>query len=249
MKNYGLIGYPLSHSFSPDYFAEKFKNLGIDDASYKAFEISDIVSINELIQQHHLLGFNVTIPYKTDIISILDDIDPDAAEIGAVNCVKVLWNDHTFLLKGYNTDYNGFIESIRPLLHSGISKALIIGSGGSSKAVYFALKKEHIPSLILTRHSSSSNHLGYEQLKPEHIQESLLIINTTPLGMYPKIDACPEIPYEYITSAHIVIDLIYNPQETVFLKKAKEQGATVLNGIEMLSRQADISWEIWNKKK
>ncbi|HTN46295.1 MAG TPA: shikimate dehydrogenase [Flavipsychrobacter sp.] len=236
---YGILGYPLSHSFSPAYFKEKFDKLRIQ-ASYRIFELENIHLFPDLLKSHpYLCGLNVTIPHKQTVIEHLDTLSDAAAAVGAVNCIDI----REGLLRGYNTDVIGFEKSLRPLLKNRHRKALILGNGGASLAVQFVLKKLEISYLQVSR----SQPLRYEELSEEIIKEHLLIINTTPLGMYPHVEEAPAIPYRHLTSHHLLYDLIYNPEETRFLLQGKEQGAAIKNGFEMLKLQADASWDIWSR--
>lgn len=231
---YGLIGHPLSHSFSKTYFTEKFEREGLD-CEYENYDIDDIALVREL----DLSGFNVTSPYKEAIIPYLDELDPIAAEVGAVNTVKVLPNGR---LIGYNTDVIGFAETV---FGAELQKtALILGTGGASKAVQYALRQLGIRYSIVSR-SIGKGDYQYEELTPEIIQSHLLIVNATPVGMAPNINEAPNLPYDAITPQHTLIDLIYNPDETLFLRKGKEHGAITINGLTMLHAQAEASWEIW----
>jgi shikimate dehydrogenase len=241
MRQFGIIGYPLTHSFSPAYFNEKFAREQIA-ANYQALPITNIEQLpNILIQNPLLCGFNVTIPYKTTIIPYLHSISEDARQIDAVNCVKIIEGK----MYGYNTDHIGFTESLRPLINQQHYKALILGNGGSAQAVKFALQQFNIEYLIVTR-KKSPHTISYQQVDRNIIQQHNLIINTTPQGMYPNVDECPLIPYQYIGAQHLLFDLIYNPAETLFLRKGKQQNAAVKNGMEMLLLQAEKGWEIWN---
>lgn len=247
-KIYGLIGYPLTHSFSQTFFNQKFESEKIN-ARYINFELKEIGLIEEiLIEYPNLRGFNVTIPYKEQIFNYLDAVDSEAQAIGAVNVVKIYRQpDGSVSLKGYNSDYTGFADSIRPLINPEIhKKALVLGSGGASKAVTHALRSMNIEPVIVSR-TSRPGMLTYEELSHDVIDEHKVIVNTTPLGMYPHTDECPPIPYHYLTADHICYDLLYNPDVTLFMKRAAEQGASVKNGLEMLLLQAFISWNIWNK--
>lgn len=245
-KLYGLIGERLKHSFSKDYFNQKFISEGID-AQYINFELEDINQLMELISEYpNLDGLNVTLPYKEQIISFLDEIDPVAAEIGAVNVVK-FYKDHTgniIKLRGFNSDAIAFEQSLSPYLQPEHRHALILGSGGASKAVQYALKQLNITFDIVSR-TKTSHTLAYEELTRAVLNNAKIIINTTPLGMYPNVNTYPELPYKAIKQDHICYDLIYNPDETQFLKKAKLQGATTINGLQMLLLQAFKSYEIW----
>ena len=239
MRHFGLIGYPLTHSFSPDYFKKKFKIIGVKHTDYKSFELHELNSIRKLVKTNDLSGFNVTIPHKQSIIPYLDKLTPEANAIGSVNCVKVVEGK----LIGYNTDEFGFSTSLTRLIgDKTIEKAIILGNGGSSKAVQHALKQMKIDYSIVSR----SGDLNYNNLSPSFIRTCQLIVNTTPLGIFPNMDEHPEIPYEAITSNHFAFDLIYNPSETAFLRKCSLAGAAIKNGQEMLEFQADKSWEIWN---
>ncbi len=237
----GLIGYPLSHSFSPTYFAEKFKELNIQDSEYLAYSIDEIDKINEIFNLG-VTGLNVTIPYKEQVIAFLDELSAEAAEIGAVNTIKV----ENSRKVGYNTDVYGFQASLlKQLGDVKIGKALILGSGGASKAVRFVLKNMGIDYKIVSR---KKNYLNYLNLNNKIIQDHKLIVNTTPLGMYPHVDNCPLIPYEGLTEQHFLYDLVYNPEKTLFLMKGESAGSNIKNGNDMLVLQAEKSWEIWNQK-
>ncbi len=245
MDIYGLIGYPLGHSFSKDFFNEKFKNEGIN-AEYRNFEIKDLSPLREIIDSHpSLKGFNLTIPYKEQIIEYLDEITPEAKAIGAVNVVKVVRRGNDTILKGYNSDIVGFRQSIEPLLDRMHTKAIVLGTGGAAKAIIGALHSMNIETKIVSRYRRPGC-IRYEDLDEETVREYNVVINCTPVGMYPNADVCPMIPYEAINSRSILYDLIYNPDETLFLKKGKEKGAIVKNGLEMLLLQAYENWNIWN---
>lgn len=239
MALYGLIGYPLTHSFSPAYFNNKFEKQGID-ATYRAFPLAHINDLPALIEQHSdLEGLNVTIPYKELVIPYLDAIDPAAKTIEAVNCIRIKNGVRT----GYNTDYKGFLDSLKPLLKHQHTQALILGSGGASKAIQYALQQLGIMYRLVSR--SGENDYTYLQLTDDIIDSHKLIINTTPLGMYPNTDASPLIPYHAIGYQHLLYDLVYNPTETKFLLMGKKQRAAIKNGYEMLTLQAEASWNIW----
>ncbi|MBS1689363.1 MAG: shikimate dehydrogenase [Bacteroidetes bacterium] len=240
---FGIIGYPLSHSFSPAYFSKKFAAQRID-ATYTAYPLRTVGEYPALLKIHpELLGLNVTLPYKETIISYLDELDDTARGIGAVNCIHI--NDG--VQKGYNTDAIGFEKSLLPLLRNHHIEALILGTGGSSKAVAYVLRKLGISHTKVSR-KPKGNMLGYEQLSVDVMQRHKLIINTTSAGMYPNMNDAPAIPYKLLDKECLLYDLIYNPAETKFLALGKEQGATIKNGYEMLQLQADASWEIWNRK-
>ena len=247
MKKYGLLGYPLGHSFSRNYFNQKFEAEKID-AEYLNFEIPEIKEIKNVIKENpELNGLNVTIPYKEQVIPYLDDLDEDARLIGAVNVIK--FSKGLFgkvKLKGYNSDIIGFKQSIEPLLKEHHRKALILGTGGASKAVFQGLKQLGVASTFVSRKAKEFC-ITYEEITPKVMEQYTVIVNTTPLGMYPNVNACPDIPYDLLTSDHLLYDLLYNPDETLFMRKGKEKGAVVKNGLEMLLLQAFAAWEIWQK--
>jgi shikimate dehydrogenase len=240
VKLFGLVGKSLKHSFSRDYFLDKFKAEGNRDADYQFFEIDDIRTFPEIIKlMPKLYGLNVTIPYKSSIIPYLQEMDERAKRIGAVNTIQFLPNG---LLKGWNTDYLGFRDSLLPLLKPHHTTALIFGDGGASKAIQVVLRDLSIAYTVISRNGDTP----YKDVDAGMIKEHLLLINCTPLGMHPDTKSCVDIPFEAITSSHLVYDLVYNPEETLFLKKAKKQGAVVKNGLEMLHLQAEAAWKIWN---
>ena len=247
MQKYGLIGYPLKHSFSIGYFNEKFRSEGVD-AEYVNFEIPSINDFMEVIEENpNLSGLNVTIPYKEQVIPFLDSLDTDTAKIGAVNVIKIIRQPKGKVkLVGYNSDIIGFTQSIQPLLLPSHKKALLLGTGGASKAVFHGLKNLGIESVFVSR-THKPGMLTYEELTPEVMAEYTVIVNCTPVGMYPKVDFCPNIPYEYLTPNHLLYDLLYNPNVTLFMKKGEERGAITKNGLEMLLLQAFAAWEIWHK--
>lgn len=248
MDKYGLIGYPLGHSFSKSYFNEKFENEGIN-AEYINFEIPTLDSLPEILASNpELKGLNVTIPYKEKVISYLDSISPEARAIGAVNVIRVDHKGNDTYLKGFNSDVIGFTKSIEPLLERFHKKALILGTGGASKAVNFGLKSLGLETVFVSRFERPGT-IQYSQITPDIIQEYNVIVNCTPCGMYPHIDECPQLPYEAMTSKNILYDLLYNPDETLFMKKGAQHGATVKNGLEMLLLQAFASWELWHNKE
>ncbi|MDE6537804.1 MAG: shikimate dehydrogenase [Muribaculaceae bacterium] len=245
MRNFGLIGFPLGHSFSKRYFTEKFKSQNID-AHYELYPLAEISLLSELLDKvENLCGLNVTIPYKQDVFTFLNDIDESAKEIGAVNTIKISNIGGVKKLKGFNTDYIGFTETLLPLLRPDIKKGLVLGTGGASKAVVYALKSLGITPTLVSR-ISGNGILSYSELTPEIMEDNLLIVNTTPLGMYPNVATAPEIPYSLLGPNHICYDLVYNPELTTFMRKSMEQGATVKNGLDMLYGQAEAAWEIWN---
>ncbi len=246
MEKYGLIGYPLVHSFSISYFNEKFKNENID-AVYENYEIPTIEQFPEIIETNpELQGINVTIPYKEKVISYLDSISPEAREIGAVNVIKVVHKGKKIILKGYNSDVIGFTRSIEPLLEPFHKKALILGTGGAAKAIDFGLKSLKLETMKVSR-SDKPGTIRYDQITPDMMKEWNVIVNCTPCGMYPHSDECPNLPYEAMDDHTLLYDLIYNPDETMFMSKGKEHGATVKNGLEMLLLQAFASWEFWHQ--
>lgn len=243
-KIFGLLGKNISYSFSKGYFTEKFLKLGLNDCQYVNFDIQNCGDFPSIISsEKNLKGMNVTIPYKQEIIPFLDELDETAIAIGAVNTIKVL-KDKT--LKGYNTDVLGFEKSIKPLLRSQHKKALILGTGGASKAVAYIFKKKFIDFQFVSRNPTLENEISYESLDEEIIRNHTIIVNCSPLGTSPNIEKYPIIPYKFLNSEHLLFDLIYNPEETVFLSKGKIQGATIKNGLEMLQLQAEESWKIWN---
>ena len=244
MKQFGLIGYPLGHSFSKKFFTEKFERENID-AQYDLFELKHITDFSILIETKDLAGLNVTIPYKQKVIEFLDELDETAAEIRAVNVVKFIHSNDNIILKGYNSDAIGFENSLKPHLKSYHTHALILGTGGASKAVDYVLKKNGIETTFVSR-TKGLNNLTYNELSKDVLDKNLLIINTSPVGTYPHSDECPEIPYEFITERHFLYDLVYNPAETLFLKRGKKHGAQGINGEAMLVGQAQAAWEIWN---
>ncbi len=247
MKTYGLIGYPLEHSFSQKYFTEKFRIENIE-ARYLNFPISDISHFPELLEKHpYLAGLNVTIPYKQQVMEYLDELDPIAREVGAVNVISIKWNNKKPFLTGHNSDIIGFTRSIAPLIKSGHEKALILGTGGASKAVAYSLSQLGLLYRFVSRNPHHPSHVSYDELTPEIIHDYKVIINTTPAGMAPNTHDFPPIPYQGITSGHLAYDLIYNPETTLFMQKCAKEGAIVKNGLEMLHLQAEAAWEMWNE--
>lgn len=241
MKRYGLIGYPLSHSFSQKFFSEKFEKEGVTGCVYENHSISDISAVKALLTQEDIHGLNVTIPYKKAVIDFLTDSSEVVTSIGACNCIDIRGNTIT----GYNTDVIGFERSIKPYLRAHHTHALVFGTGGASAAVAYVLGKLSIPFQYVSR-SGSASALSYEGVTEEVLSTHHLLINTTPLGMYPKVEEHPDIPYQYLTSQHHLYDLVYNPAETKFLEKGRQQNTTTQNGLEMLIIQAEESWRIWN---
>ena len=249
MDKYGLIGYPLKHSFSIVYFNEKFKAENID-AEYVNFEIPRIEEFMEVVEENpNLCGLNVTIPYKEQVIPYLDELDKDTAKIGAVIVINIIRQPKGKVkLVGYNSDIIGFTRSIEPLLKPDVhTHALILGTGGASKAIFRGLENLGIKSSFVSRTKKNDEVMTYEELTPEVMQQYKIIVNCTPVGMYPKVDECPAIPYDQLTTDHLLYDLLYNPDETLFMKKGRAQGATVKNGLEMLLLQAFAAWEIWHR--
>ena len=245
MDKYGLIGFPLGHSFSVSFFNEKFANEGIN-ARYINFEIPNIEDLPEILASTpELKGLNVTIPYKQKVISYIDELSPEARAIGAVNVIRITRKGKNVTLKGFNSDVIGFTRSIEPMLENFHKKALILGTGGASRAIEYGLKSLGLETLFVSR-AKKSGCITYEEVTPELIKEYNVIVNCTPLGMYPKADSCPNLPYEAMDSHNILYDLIYNPDETLFMKKGAEHGATTKNGLEMLLLQAFASWDFWN---
>lgn len=254
MDQYGLIGFPLGHSFSRKFFTEKFATEGID-AEYLNFEIPEAGMLLDVVQSHpQLRGLNCTIPHKQAIIPMLNEMSEEAREIGAVNVIKITRlaepdaQGRTFHLKGFNSDIIGFMESIRPLLKPGHRKALILGTGGASKAIRVGLAKLGLEWKYVSRRPAEGQ-FTYEDITPDIIHEYPVIVNCSPVGMYPHVDECPALPYEAMTSDNLLYDLVYNPLETSFMKRGQEHGATVKNGLEMLHLQAIASWEFWNDLK
>ena len=246
-KILGLIGYPLSHSFSKKYFTEKFEKEEISGYRYELFPIEDISEFPDFLDQNpSIIGLNVTIPYKERILEFINNQDDTSKNIGAVNCIKIDTVNDKKVLTGYNTDTYGFEISLRPLLKPIHKKALILGTGGASKAVEYVLKKLNIESRYVSR-TPRHNILGYKDLDIDIMKEYKIIINTSPIGMYPDIDNAPSLPYKHISKDHLLYDLIYNPQVTKFMQLGLNQGAIVKNGLDMLYGQAEKAWEIWNK--
>lgn len=240
MHKFGLVGKNIAYSFSKKYFTAKFEEMALDDYMYYNFDIQTIADFPTIITEN-LMGLNVTIPYKEQVIPFLDEIDHIAAKIGAVNTIKIKNNK----LKGFNTDAYGFENSIKTILKENHKNALVLGSGGASKAVIYVLEKLKIDYLIVSR-KPSVNEISYQQITSKIMENNTIIINCTPLGTYPESERCPNIPYQYVTDKHLLFDLIYNPSKTKFLLEGEIQGAAISNGLKMLRLQADRSWEIWN---
>ena len=248
MDKYGLIGYPLGHSFSINYFNQKFADEGIN-AKYMNFEIPSIDALAEVLDSNpELKGLNVTIPYKQKVMEFLDQISPEARAIGAVNVIRVTHEGKDIKLKGFNSDVIGFTQSIEPMLEPYHKKALILGTGGASKAIDYGLKSLGLETVFVSRYRRPET-ICYEDITPDVVKEYNVIVNCTPIGMFPKTEECPLLPYEAMDEKNILYDLIYNPDETLFMKMGAEQGASVKNGLEMLLLQAFASWEFWNGKE
>lgn len=246
MDKYGIIGFPLGHSFSPGFFNDKFSNEKID-AVYERFEISQIDLLPEILASNpELRGLNVTIPYKQQIMQYLDELSEEAREIGAVNVVKVKYNGKNVCLKGFNSDVIGFTRSIEPLLEKHHKKALILGTGGASQAVDYGLKQLGLETIKVSRFERPDT-IQYEKITPEIVREYSVIVNCTPIGMYPNTEEFPQLPYEAMDNRTLLYDLIYNPDKTMFMKLGEKQGAVVKNGLEMLLLQAYASWEFWHE--
>jgi shikimate dehydrogenase len=247
MKRFGIIGYPLAHSLSKKYFTEKFEKLGLKDHVYAIFPMENISAFPGLVRDTPgLAGLSVTIPHKETVIPFLNELDETARGIGAVNCIHITGNN----LKGYNTDAFGFRQAIKPFWEPRHERALILGTGGSSKAIAYVLKQLGVPFYFVTRNKAENgpnNVFTYNELDRNIISAFNFIINCTPVGMSPNADTCPPIPYGFVTPDHFCFDLVYNPAETLFLKKAKEKGALTQNGLTMLHQQAEKAWEIWNR--
>lgn len=244
MRLFGLVGYPLSHSFSKFFFTEKFKKENLDDCRYENFELTNIKLFKELkVKNPTLCGLNVTIPYKSSIIPFLSQLHPVAAETGAVNTI-LFSNDAT---KGFNTDVTGFYQTIKDNISSSHHRALVLGTGGSAKAIAYVLRQLKIPYTQVSRNDKVSAML-YSQLTKDIIDSHLLIINCTPAGRYPNINELPPLPYHYLSENHFLYDLNYNPAETLFLREGLKQGTQIKNGMEMLIKQAEASWQIWNNE-
>jgi len=247
-KLYGLIGFPLTHSYSEKYFNDKFRDRNITNVDYKSFDIPDIKLVKDIINEKpNLCGLNVTFPYKEAILKYVDEIERDAQLIGASNLIKIIRKDQQIKIVAYNSDVYGFKKSISPLLKPYHKKALIIGKGGAAKAAKYVLAQFGIGVSFVSRSPYISNQMSYSQIDRFILDEHKILINASPIGMFPNTNELPDIPYNLLTKEHLVFDMIYNPEETRFLKMAKKQGATTINGLSMFHNQADRSWEIWNK--
>lgn len=246
MRTFGLIGFPLSASFSKQFFADKFKTEGIKDCKYELHPVPQAKDMLDLIEADPLLcGLNVTIPHKVSVMPFMTELDDAAEKIGAVNCISIDQSGDKPHLKGYNTDVYGFEESLKPLLKAHHKKALIFGDGGAAMAVKYVFNKLQIPFISVVRNAHPDAVL-YSSVTKDVLEEYTILVNTTPLGMFPNIDSFPPIPYQHLSEQHLAYDLVYNPEETQFLAKAKAQGAAIKNGLEMLHLQAERSWDIWN---
>lgn len=249
MKTFGIIGYPLGHSFSAQYFSHKFQEEHID-ACYHLFPLPQVEAFRQLIQEHDLTGLNVTLPYKEQIIPYLDDLDETARAIGAVNVIRF----HNGRLTGYNTDVIGFCNSLKPLLHPRHTQALVLGTGGAAKAVKYGLTTLGIQATYVSRTKkriqiagNETETITYQELTPEIIAAHTLIVNCTPLGMFPDTAACAPIPYNLLTAQHLLYDVVYNPEKTLFLQHGEQQGCRIQNGMPMLTGQAEAAWRIWTE--
>jgi shikimate dehydrogenase len=248
MKIYGLIGFPLGHSFSKGYFTEKFSRESINDSIYKNFPIEEVSILTSLVESTpSLMGLNVTIPYKEQVIPFLDELSEAATAIGAVNTIKITRKNNEFRMKGFNTDVNGFQKSLEFYEIEVPTKTLVLGAGGAAKAVNWVLKKYNTSIYVVTRNPLTDNHLSYSDVSESGLSEFKLIINTTPLGMYPSINSLPELPYDTLQNNQTLFDLVYNPLETAFLREGKKRNCKIINGLHMLEQQAEESWRIWNK--
>lgn len=246
MRTFGLIGFPLKQSFSQKYFTQKFSDLNIE-ACYENYSIPAIEGLTEILDsESNLAGLNVTIPYKKRVLAYLDELDEIAKEVGAVNVIKITTQEGKRHLKGYNSDIVGFENSLKKYLKPHHTNALILGTGGASLAVEYSLKRLGIKYKYVSRSSTKPSILTYEQITPEILSQATLIINTTPLGMFPDIDSSPTLPYNLLTNRHLLYDLVYNPEKTKFMQMGELNGATVVNGLEMLYGQAEEAWRIWN---
>jgi shikimate dehydrogenase len=248
MKLYGLIGHPLTHSWSATYFYHKFQDLHLPDHEYRLFPLNSINELQALLSDfREISGLNVTIPYKISVLPLLDEVSQEAMAINAVNCITVSRKPGKLWLTGYNTDAGGFRQSLIPIIKHHV-KALVLGTGGASRAVVFALDQMGIQSTLVSRNPVAANILNYSDLSKQLMSENTLVINTTPVGMLPEIKTSPPIPYHLLGNRHLLYDLVYNPEETCFLKKGREAGAETKNGLEMLKLQAEESWKIWNRE-
>jgi shikimate dehydrogenase len=248
MRKFGLIGYPLGHSFSKKYFTEKFLREHISDCSYENYQLENLDTFSELVSsEKELFGLNITIPYKSEIIRFLDEIDAEAEEIGAVNVINIKRYPNKIKLYGYNSDVTGIRDTLLPFIGSSVTNALVLGTGGSSRAVCYVLNKLGLKVDLVSRDRKPGT-LIYSEIDKVVLERTQIIINTTPLGMFPNISGMPDISYHNLNKNHILFDLVYNPEITSFLKRGAEQGCTILSGLKMLHSQAEKSWEIWNSE-
>lgn len=243
MRVFGLIGHPLSHSFSKKYFEEKFLKLGLSDCIYNLYDIDKIEKIKVLKNVENLVGLNVTIPYKETVLQYLDEMSPEAKQIGSVNTIKCTSNGW----KGFNTDYFGILNTMKSLPLSKVKSCLILGSGGTSKTAAFVIKELGIDFLTVSRNKTGTGFINYSEINSEILRKYNLIINASPVGMYPEVENCPELPYKLLNENNILFDMIYNPKKTLFLEKGQEKGCITLNGLNALYTQAEASWKIWNE--
>lgn len=249
MRNFGLIGYPLTHSFSKEYFLKKFSKEEIEGCTYQLFPLKSIDDFNSLLEsEKDLCGLNVTIPYKELVMNLLDEVDPIAEAVGAVNTILIKMDRERHSLKGFNTDVIGFQQSIKPFLAKEHERALIFGTGGASKAIAYVLSQLQIPFFLVSRSPKKDNEISYNELDAESIARFQLLINCTPLGMHPNLDSMIPIPLEGLGKNHIVYDLVYNPAESKLLREVKSRGGIAINGLNMLKIQAEASWKIWNSQ-
>jgi shikimate dehydrogenase len=246
MRKFGLIGYPLGHSFSKKYFSEKFLAENITGCSYENYPLTDPGQLKMLLaKEPELVGLNVTIPYKSEILRYIDILDPEAQEIGAVNVLKIKRRDGNFEISGFNSDITGIEDSLSPYTGSIIKNAIVFGTGGSSRAVCYVLGKLGIGATVVSR-TKRPGYIGYDGVDRDLIEKTGLLVNTTPLGMFPDVDARPEFDYTLLGEKHVLFDLVYNPEYTLFLRSGKKQGCRVITGLKMLRSQAEKAWQIWN---
>ncbi len=247
MRKFGLVGYPLGHSFSKKFFTNKFNDENIENCVYENFEIENIERVKDIVyEEKQLVGLNVTIPYKEKVMRFLDDLSEEASKIKAVNTIKITRKGNQIHLKGYNTDQYGFRVPLEEKLSESDHKALILGTGGASKAVAYTMNMLNIPYKYVSRTPKNKDMFAYGDLDKGVMQEYKLIVNTSPLGTYPNIEQCPDLPYEFLSPEHILYDLVYNPEKTKFLRNGQNYGAITINGLPMLQLQAEKAWEIWN---
>ncbi len=245
---FGIVGYPLLQTSSPGYFRQKWEKENIKNTSYQIFPLKTLSEFMTLIESKpDLVGLNVTIPYKVSIIEKLHELSEEAKAIGAVNVIKISRHNDKAILTGFNTDAIGFERSITPLMRSHHRAALILGTGGASRAAAYVFQKIGIDYFLVSRDPHGKNHIGYDNLTMDLFESHTIVVNASPMGMFPDIDSCPPLPYEYLSGHHLIFDMVYNPAETVFLQKGKAAGAAVLNGLPMLHQQAEATWQIWNE--